>query len=244
MGSPTPFWPREHGATVQVLLAVGAALALGPPSRPSLAQAGLTLVLFMASVPAGALARNPPGIRGRLALYGLAACALAALGWNGVPLHRLLHLAVPLVPASLLVLLVLRRREHSPLGEQVASLTFGLSAHPIAVLGGSAPLRAGLLATLLSAAFVLSALSVRTLQRKAVPGLGRPWTLLPPAVGLGLMGLLALLEFHPSLPLALLPAVLSTLVFTVHRPATFKQVGWILTAGTLGTAAWAVGLLR
>lgn len=244
MGNPIPFWPREHGATVQVLLAVGAALAMGPFSRPALTQAGLTLVLFLASVPAAALARNPPGIWVRLGCYGLVACTLATLGWSGVPPHQLLHLAVPFIPASLLALLVLKRREHSPLGEQLASLTFGLSAYPIAVLGGQEPLRAGLLAATLSAAFILSALSVRTLQRPAVSGLGRAWTFLPPAVGLGLMAFSVFQNPVPGMPFALLPTVLSTLIFTVHRPPSFKRVGWILTAGTLGSAVWAVEVLR
>lgn len=251
MNRSLPLWPREHGATVQILLAVGAALGVGPLGRAPLAQAGLTLLALLASVPASALLarRVPvPGAGRRLTLLATAALALAVLGWTGSPLARLVHLLLPLPPALLLAILVARGREHSPFGEQLASLTFALAAHPIGVLAGRSPWQAASLAGILAAAFLLSAVSVRTLQRPGVPGLGRPWTLVPPLFGLGLMALVEDLYrggwIQPRLTFTLLPAVVATLAFAVHKPAKLKHVGWILAVGTLGSAGWSVFLLR
>ncbi len=251
MNGSLPFWPREHGATVQVILAVGAALALGPVGRSSIGQASLTLLLFLASVPAGQhLPRRTPnsGALRRLGILAIMALALAVFSWWQVPLTRLVHLLVPLPSAVLLGMLLAKGREHSPTGELLASLSFALTAHPIALLGGQSSWRAAGLAGMLAAAFLLSAVSVRMLQRLPVPGLGRPWTLLPPLIGLAVMaGLEDLYQSgiaRPRLTFALLPAVLATLTFVFRKPTKLKHVGWILTAGTLGATIWSVVQLR
>jgi len=233
-----------------VLLAVAAALALRLPTRAGLAQATLTLVVFLASVPLGALARDPQSRSawGRLVLLGGLGLLVAGLGWSGSAPATFLRLLPPLLPAGALGLLLRRGREHTPTGEQLASLAFALAAHPIATFSGAPGAQAGSLAGLLAAAFLLSALSVRTLQRRPVPGLGRPWTLLPPLLGLGLCAVLEhLYQSHmvgARLTWVLLPSVAATLSFAFHRPARFKVVGWILAAGTFGTATLSVLLLR
>jgi hypothetical protein len=250
-------WPREHGAYAQVGVALAAALVLAPTLR-ALAQAVLTLALFLASEPLLVLLgrrgeAGPDGLRAarsRLALMLALGFLGAVAAWAGQPPARL----AALVPGGLLGLvlfgLFLARRERTAAGELVAAWGFAAAALAATAAGGAGAARslalALVLAAILSLAMAIVHLHLLALRRAGAPGPRLAAFLLGLALAagawfLGRGGLLPRAAWA-----ALAPMVLAGLgIWLVPpRPRQLKAVGWSAAACALAGAALAAVLVR
>lgn len=247
-------WPREHGATAQLGIALGAGLLLNWPTPRALAQVLLSISLFAATEPLllllgkrGEEARRlaaPFAVR-RLFSLGLAIAASGMVAWQR-PLTGDLF---TLIPAGLLGLfmlgLFLQGQAHTATGELTAALALAAAALPVATLGGAPRDLALSLTQLLAASFVLGTVAVRghleslKQQRPRLRWLGV-------GLGLGLLGatLLASLRGHWTwiAGLSPLPMVALNLGMALRPPSPgpLRILGWRLTFAALASAllAW------
>lgn len=250
-------WPREHGAYAQLGVALAAALGLaqawGPASR-ALAQALLTVLLFLASEPLlvllGRRGPNPaPGAGRRLALLcGLAAAAGAA-AWARPEPGQAASLVPAFVLGTCLFGLFLARRERTAAGELVGALSFAAAAMPVAVAGGAGPARAAQLAVLLGAMLSLAMAAVHAHLAALRAGHGGP-RLAAALLAVAVTAAAWFLAGNAGLPrtafAVFLPMTLAALGIWWFPPAPrrLKAVGWLAAACALAGAAVAVACLR
>jgi hypothetical protein len=251
-----PLFPKEHGAYGQVLFPLIAAFAVAGHSTAG--------VLLAAAVAAGFLAHEPAlvllGHRGprakrelrRRALGWLACWALTGAA-SGVIALLTMHpparwsLAVPLVPAMLLVAAALRGAEKSWYGETAAALAFSSAAFPIAMAGGLPAPVAATVAVPFALLFVSSTLAVRVVILRVRGGgdptavtITRRAALALAGTGAGLLGLLAAAEFVAASAIAAAaPGLLTAAAIAVYppSPSRLRTVGWTLVAISLLTTA-------
>lgn len=251
-------WPREHGATAQLGIALGAGLLLNWPTPRALAQVLLSLSLFAATEPLllllgkrGEEARKaaaPFAVR-RLFSLGLAFAASGMVAWQR-PLPGDLS---TLIPGALLGLflfgLFLQGEAHTATGELTAALALAAAALPVATLGGAPRDLALNLTQLLAGFFVLGTLAVRG----HLDALTRKRTLLRwigVVLALGLLGstLFWAARGHWTwiTGLSPLPMVTLNLGLALRPPAPgpLRILGWRLTFAALASALLALLGLR
>lgn len=232
--------PTEHGAYVQLGLALVSGLLLGNGNARAWGQAALSVLLFLASAPALALLEQrvredmTGRVRGLLLAYGLLSLLAAGLAWLGAPSGLSSSLAVPAALAAGLSALAFRGRLHTVAGELGASLALSSSAYPVSLLGG-APNRSALLLTLcLAGIHAIGTATVRaflvSLRRKGDP-LPRA---IPPLLGLLLGSLTWTVPVPRTLLLAFLPTLAAALWVLVAPPSPrhMKRLGWLLTTAS------------
>lgn len=249
-------WPREHGAYVQMGVALAAALALAPRGR-ALAQAVATAALFLGSEPLlvllGRRGEAPPGTAAaagrRLGILGILAAACAGAAWWGLPWVRLAFLAPAGVLGLALFGLFLAHRERTALGELLAAWTFAAGTLAAAAAAGAPGPGLGL-ALVLAALFTLGTAIVHGHLLALRRGGAGPPRLAAFLFGVALTGLAwgpgrrALLPGAASW--AFLPMTLAGLGLWLAPPAPrrLKGVGWTAAACALAGAAMAVAGLR
>jgi len=234
--------PREHGAYVQLGLALTCGLILGQGQFQAWSQTLLTVALFLASAPALFLVGTrgttvPPQTMTRalklLAVFALLALLLAVLAWREASLFQARSLLVPTLLAAVLGGLALAKRAHTTLGELVAAWALSSSAYPVATLGGAENREAVALTLALAAVHTLGTAIVRAFL-ESLKRRGRPWPrVIPPVLG-GLLAGLALAAGQTALALALVPGTVLAASLLVHPPAPrhMKRLGWMLTAAS------------
>jgi len=235
--SSSQLFPREHGAYVQLCLALLCGLILGRGHARAWSQALLTFALFLASEPAlrllGRRKGTAPASRARslLLLLGLLALLFAVQAWQGAGLIQARALIAPGVLAALLAGLAFARLDHTTLGELVAAWALSSSAYPVAILGGAGVREATALTLTLAAVQTLGTTMVRAFLESLKRG-GKPWLR---AIPLALGSTLAALGWatgHPVQALALVPgsALAAWLLARPPSPRHMKRLGWLLTA--------------
>ncbi|HEU4734570.1 MAG TPA: YwiC-like family protein [Kofleriaceae bacterium] len=138
-------WPREHGAYVQLLAPLAAALAATRPTIAGAAIAAGACLAFLASEPLrvvigarGARLRERAGSRARRRLAVLGAGAVIA-GGAGLWLAPLAAIAVAgaiALPAGLVIVLAQRGAVQSVIGETAAAIALAGASAPVAIAGG------------------------------------------------------------------------------------------------------------
>jgi hypothetical protein len=250
-------WPREHGAYVQLGVALACGAFLGHGFR-GICMALLTLGVFLASEPVlvllgrrGDAPRGPIQARAALRLLLLVSVILlAALGaLAGAPAAQWLSLLPPAILGSALFLLFFLRLEHSAAGELAAAWTFAAAGGCVALLGGAGVHRANSLVWLLLGMFTIATLVVHG-HLLALRKEGAHW---PRAVAAGLalaatLAAWALTRHGVMRPWgfgALVPLDLVALAILLDPPAPtrLKTVGWLATLGSVAGGVIAVASL-
>jgi len=238
--------PREHGATAQVLVCLGACLLAGPFQTGALLPAGLlalaVLLAFLSAEPLLVLA----GFRGEATRQALATAARRRLIVLGLPAAASLGAALvlrpdlapalllPALPAGLLALRFARQGVYGATSESLAALAMATLAFPLRRAAGMDVASAGVFTGLLALLYLHATVSVRLLLRSR--GVQRPWLGRLPIPGLALLaaGLIGL--FHPEHVWPLLPACVGGGVLLVAPPTRLKTLGWLLAAQTTAGA--------
>jgi len=254
MAKDTPsLWPREHGAYVQLALALLCGAALGRSWRGA-AQAVLTAGLFLASEPVLVLM----GRRGRqaatdkvraglrLLLIGSVTLLAALFAWGGAPAPALLSLFPAAALGGVLFLLFLARLERTAGGELVAAWAFAACAGCVAALGGAGGPRARALTFFLAGLFSLGTALVHC----HLIALKRGGSWLPRAIafalGVALTAWAWVLARHGARawtgPAVYLPMTLAALSVWLAppEPRRLKALGWLAATGALAGGALAV----
>lgn len=235
--------PKEHGAYIQLSLALASGLVLGHGSNPrSWGQALLTALLFLASEPILILlgqrgSKATPVVKRHakrlLTVVGALSLLSAAFVWWPATWEAWQSLLIPALLASVLLGLALGKREHSTLGELVAAWALASATYPVAVLGGAGAREAGLLALALAGIQSIGTATVRafleSLKRQSRP---LPRTI-PLLLGLAIMGLVlaSRLPFSGVIALAMVPntGVATWMLMAPPSPRRLQRMGWILT---------------
>ena len=163
-------WPKEHGAYGQIAFPLVAAVAVTGVSFGGLLLATATIADFLAHEPALVLLglRGPRArrhLRNRAVLW--LGCSLSIGTASGIAALLAMHpaarwwIAVPLVPAALLVVATLRGAEKTWYGETAASLAFSGAAVPVSIAGGLSPSTSLTVAIPFALLFVSTTLAVR-----------------------------------------------------------------------------------
>jgi hypothetical protein len=252
-------WPKEHGAYGQVAFPLITALAVAGVSAGGILTTIAVLAGFLAHEPA-AVVLGVRGPRARRQLGSSAATWLlllvagggvAGLGaaWVTEPAVRW-SLLVPVVPALLLGLAMLRQREKSWYGEVLAALAFSGAAVPVTMAAGRTIETAAVVAIPFALLFVTTTLAVRIVILR-VRGGGNPRAAAATrhatiALSTGAAALLALTSalgvVSPSMLLAAAPGLLTaaTIALRPPLPVRLRRVGWTLVAVSALTAALVV----
>jgi hypothetical protein len=246
-------WPREHGAYVQLLAPLAAALAVAPSIAGGLLAAG-ACTAFLAHEPwlvlRGARGRRVLTEDGARARRRVAAClalsgGLAIAGLAMAP-HALVLAGAVGVVSGLVVFLSWRDEAHTLGGEIAAATALAGAAAPVAVTGGLPEAHALADWAMWSLAFASTVVAVHVVvvshKRRATTRRALLWIALLAATGAGLaLGAVANLRFLSASPLWLAAAVVSL----ARPPATrLRRVGVILAVmATLAAGALVTGEL-
>jgi hypothetical protein len=248
--------PKEHGAYGQISFPLIAAFAVAGPSRGGLFLAAAMLAAFLAHEPALVLL----GLRGRrtkrelggAAMRWLGCCVVAALaagaaGLLSMPPSVRWSIAIPLVPATLLIVSALRGSEKSWYGETATALACAGATVPISMAAGVSFATSARVAIPFALLFVSSTLAVRvvilrvrrggdpeataTTRRAALTLVVASGVLLVLAAGRGLL--------PPSILAATAPGLLTAAAIAVRPPAPsrLRTLGWTLVAISVLTTA-------
>jgi hypothetical protein len=249
--------PKEHGAYVQLCLALVSGLILAHGHPRALGQAILTVLAFLVSEPALILF----GLRGSapqdeakthafrlLALLGALSILSAAVTWWHASPAQLLSLLIPTLLAASLMALALAKREHTTLGEMVGAWALSSSAYPVAILGGAGPREAGLLTLALVGIQSIGTTTVRAFLESLKRG-GHPSPrVIPLLLGLLLVGLgwASGLPFSWLVAWAMVPntGIAAWLLVAPPSPKRMKRIGWLLTLASVAGALPVVFALR
>lgn len=241
--------PKEHGAYGQVTLPLVAAFGVA-----GISTAG---VLMSVAVVAGFLAHEPAAIalgqRGARVKRQLDASAKAWLGWCltiGIAaglgaFTRLDHvarwsLAVPMIPAALLIVAMVNGREKSWFGEAAAALAFAGMSVPVAMAAGATMAMGLAIAIPFALLFTTTTLAVRVVilrvraggDRRAAAAT-RSATLIVAALATVLAGAMTAAGWLPTSALiASAPGLLTAALVAARPPAATKlrTLGWSLVA--------------
>jgi hypothetical protein len=242
-------WPKEHGAYGQIAFPMVAAFAVAGVSAGGLLIAGATVAGFLAHESALIVlgrrgARVKRELRGQAVLW-LTCCLLAAAvagagALLAMPPQARPWTALPLVPAAVLVVTIVRGTEKTWYGETAAALAFSGAAVPIAIAAGLPAAISITLAIPFALLFVSTTLAVRVVILRVRGGgdvkamsATRRATL---CLSLGSTAVLALLSSAGVVPTSTLaaaaPGLLTALFVSLRPPAPFhlRRLGWALVA--------------
>jgi hypothetical protein len=242
----TSFWPREHGAYVQLLAPLTSALVFAGPSPAALACTALAAALFLAHEPLivllgqrGARCREASARAARAHLFvRLALAALLGLGLLiAAPSAVGLALLVPAAPSLGALAMLVSKREKSLLAELLAALALASFSIPVLVAQGISARSIGIFSAGWLAVHALATVTARAYVYRKREG-ERP--LQAASLGaltlLGLAGLLAAVGHVPvAVAFALAPFTLVAIALRWRRyqPRTPKSLGWALASANL-----------
>jgi hypothetical protein len=236
--------PREHGAYGQCALPLVTAYAVAGLTRPS--------VLIGVAMAASLLAHEPMlvllgrrGARDRRERRRPAAAWLAATSATAVsaavaaawlaPAGSRWSLAVPLVPALVLVVAVAANREKSASGEVSLALACSLAAVPVCVVSGASMAVAFGIGIAFAITFVSATLAVRVILRKARRGAGLAFMLLA-AFAVFAMAVRGALPWTAAIAVAPALVTAAALALFPPSPVRLRTVGWTLASAAMTTA--------
>jgi hypothetical protein len=245
------FWPKEHGAYGQLAFPLMTALLISEASAATLAWVLAVVAAFIAHEPALVLCgrRGPRQRReqGRqaavvFALTGVGAVALATLAILAAPAGERWLFVVPMVPALVVALTIVKGSEKSSLGEIAAAFAFALAAVPAAVSAGASVQAAAAIAVVFGVIFIAGTLAVRIVILR-VRGGGNPAAVRATrnaVMGVSAVALagLTVAGWRDALPWIPLAAAAPALAFAVAvainppRPVRLRALGWSLVALT------------
>ncbi len=253
VSSHLPWWrltlPREHGAWVQLAVALLAGLRVARRPGPACGIAVAVVLLFLAREPLavalGHRSRRRQLAEGPLRRWqaaGLAATAgvigIAVLVLQGAALFEP-HVIQQLVVAGLIggasVWTVWTNRDRTPSGEVVAACAVASLGAVVAVVGGAAPLVAQMLLFAWRGAFALDTLAVHAAKIRmlsAAPPLWarHAWLPLLVVTGVSGLGLLGQGGPAPAATLWLVGGAGALGAAVVRRPRHLLAVGVALAA--------------
>ena len=251
--------PREHGAYSQMALPLATTFFVCGVTHAA-ALTGVAVVLgFVAHEPLMVLVgRRGPRVRaegvGRarftLMIIGLAIIAVGvAAVLLATPAARP-WFVLPLIPATVVAVGVLRKQEKSGPAEVAVALAFSLAAAPIAVAAGATVAIALSIAIPFAVIFVAGVLAVRVSILKVRAG-GNPRAVRTTraalaalaAIALTGLGTAAIRAVLPWTPLAaVVPGILVAVAFAFRTTASrLKTVGWTLMSASTAAAVMLIG---
>jgi hypothetical protein len=256
-----PMLPREHGAYSQMALPLATTFLVCGVTL-SAVLTGVAVVLgFLAHEPLmvllgrrGVRVRNEAARRARTTLMILGA-VIVAVGAAAVllaPVRARPSFALPLIPATVVAVGVLRKQEKSGPAEIAVALAFSLAAAPIALTAGATVATALSIAVAFAVVFVSGVHAVRVAILKVRAG-GNPRAVRNTRTALAALAAAALAGLAVSAaratlswtPLAaVVPGIVVALIFA-FRAATppLKTVGWsLLSASTAAAVLLIAGL--
>jgi hypothetical protein len=249
------YLPREHGAYGQLAFPLVTAFGVAGVSVGGLLLAAAAVAAFLAHEPA-AICFGQRGARAALAhgaaaarwLWACAATALAA----GIGAALLLDpsvrwsLAVPVLPALVLIGALVQGREKSWYGELAAALAFAGAAVPVALAAGAPPAAAWHVAIPFALLFATTTLAVRVVILR-VRGGGNPQATAATRRAVMTVSISALLAIasltamdvvSTAMLIAVAPGVTTAIVVAARPPAArrLRLVGWSLITVSTFTA--------
>jgi hypothetical protein len=247
--------PKEHGAYGQVAFPLATAFGVAGVSTGGLLLSVAVIAGFLAHEPA-AIVLGLRGSRARRELgasairwlccclaTGIAAGVAAVIGLD--PVARL-SLAIPVIPALLLILAMVQGHEKSWYGEAAAALAFAGVSLPVAMAAGASISVALAVAIPFALLFTTTTLAVRIVILR-VRGGGDPRataatrraTLAISAVAAAMIGAMTVAEWLPSsVLLASAPGLVTAAIVAARPPAPtqLRSLGWTLVAISTLTA--------
>lgn len=247
--------PREHGAYGQLAFPLLTALAVAGASTAGMLLSAAVVAGFLAHEPAaialglrGARAKRELGRPAIRWLYRCAAFAAAAGLAAAIVIHPAARwsLAVPAVPALLLLVAMINGREKSWYGETAAALAFAGVAVPLTLAAGASTAVAWTVAIPFALLFTTTTLAVRAVILRvrgggdpAAAAAARRATLTTSLGALGLIAALTTVEWvAPPLLIAAAPGLLTAALVAARPPgaARLRSLGWSLVAVSTLTA--------
>ena len=247
--------PKEHGAYGQVAFPLVTAFGVAGASTGGLLVSVAVIAGFLAHEPAAIVL----GLRGPRAKRELGASAIRWLSGSLVigiaaalagivdldPAARR-ALAIPAIPAALLILAMIRGREKSWYGETAAALTFAGVSVPVTMAAGASINVALAVAIPFALLFTATTLAVRVVILRVRGGgdarataATRRATLVVSAVATVAIGAVTVAGWLPSSVLMASAPGLVTAAIVAARPpapARLRSLGWTLVAISALTA--------
>lgn len=250
------YLPREHGAYGQMAFPLVTAFGVAGVSAGGLLLAVAVIAGFLAHEPA-AVRFGQRGVRaareyGAEAARWLWACVAVALS-AGIGAALVLEpsirwsLAVPTLPALVLIAAMGQGREKSWYGETAAALAFAGAAVPVVLAAGAPPAAAWHVAIPFALLFATTTLAVRVVILR-VRGGGNPQATAATrsavmtvsiAALLAIVGLTAAHVVPSSMLIAAAPGLATAIVVAARPPAPtrLRLLGWSLVTVSTLTAA-------
>jgi hypothetical protein len=250
------YLPREHGAYGQLAFPLVTAFGVSGVSVAGLLLATAVIAAFLAHEPA-AVRCGQRGVRaarecGAAAARWLWACLAIALG-AGIGAALVLDpsirwsLAVPLLPALVLIGAMVQGREKSWYGETAAALAFAGAAVPVVLAAGAPAAAAWHVAVPFALLFATTTLAVRVVILR-VRGGGNPQATAATrrAVMAGSLGALIVIAalatanvVSTAMLIAAAPGLATAIVVAARPPAAtrLRVLGWSLVTVSTLTAA-------
>lgn len=232
--------PREHGAYVQLVAPLVAALLMRTPSASALLLAIAAVAMFLGSealiVARGGrgsrrLARDGFQARKRVRSCGVIVIATGVMGAFLAPPAALEMAGLVVLPAALALQMATTRRLHTQIGEVVAAIALAGAAAPVAVASGVPKLDALVIWLAWSAGFATTVLAVHGVlarhRHKKQPGVG---------VHAAMLLVVAAGVWMSSHAIVALPLAIASLIVALVKPSA-KQLTRVGIAATLAAAS-------
>jgi len=246
--------PKEHGAYGQVTFPLVSAFGVAGVSTAGVLLSIAVISGFLAHEPA-AIVLGQRGSRAKRELDAsarawLGCCVAIGLAAGLLAAARLDHvarwsLAVPVIPAAVLIVAMVNGREKSWFGEAAAALAFAGVSVPIAMAAGASTAVGVAIAIPFALLFTTTTLAVRVVILRVRAG-GDPYaaaatrraTLVVSAVATVLIGVMTATGWLPTQVLvASAPGLLTAAIVAARPPAASKlrALGWSLVAVSILT---------
>lgn len=251
--------PREHGAYSQMALPLATAYLVCGVTVPALLTGGAVILGFLAHEPLmvllgrrGVRVRDEAAVHARrsLMMVGAAMIAVGIAAIVRTPAAARPWFVLPLVPATVVAIGVLRKQEKSGPAEIAVALAFSLAAAPVALAAGAPVATALSIAVAFAVVFVAGVLTVRVAILKVRAG-GNPRAVrrtrvalvLIMAIALAGLGAAAAYTMLPWAPAAaIVPGAVVAIAFAFRSaPPRLKAVGWTLMSASAAAAAMLIG---
>jgi YwiC-like protein len=246
--------PREHGAYSQMVLPLATSFLVCGVTLAAALTGVAVLLGFLAHEPLMVLlGRRGMRVRGEVArrarttltIIGAAMIAVGGAAILLAPVQARAWFALPLIPATIVAVGVMRKQEKSGPVEIAVALAFSLAAAPIALTAGAPVATAISIAVAFAVVFVAGVLAVRVAILKVRAG-GNPRAVRQTRAALATLAAIALAGLGASVARAILPwAPLAAVVPGIVVAAMFafrttaprlKTVGWTLMSASTAAA--------
>jgi hypothetical protein len=249
MPSRLAFWPREHGAYAQLAAPLVAALVLAHGGASVLLALAATLAflaheaLLVVLGHRGVRARARGGRRAWiwLGLNGGVALAAGVLGLALAPSLAREVAALVAIPTAVLLVLAVRKAEHTPAGEVVAAISLSGASSPVIAAGGASFETVMLTWLAWAAGFSCTVAAVHRVLRRRSKVTGGRLADAVPAVGLAGTACVIAVAAEPLLVAAVPLALASAWIVARPPPVTqLRAIGMGLAVATTASTAASV----